>query len=210
MAGAADKLTANAVLALGCRAVEEAEEPLAECRVELAARANSGAFPRAEELYSRWLRLPVNFLWDEEGSIVDPYATTRRSSCISEALSTKGPGGDMALRRLRHSFFPSRTATSSGDVVSSHQKKCPAESLRNGGAKYAVVGGGSLPGYSVPSAELVVPITSPGRAAAQLRMGQPPVFCRMEDGALVFDLRTVPPASDDRLARAIRYVLEQA
>src|SRR2546423_597921 len=41
MAGAADKLTANAVLALGCRAVEEAEEPLAECRVELAARAVS-------------------------------------------------------------------------------------------------------------------------------------------------------------------------
>jgi len=41
-------------------------------------------------------------------------------------------------------------------------------------------------------------------------MGQPPVFCRMEDGALVFDLRTVPPASDDRLARAIRYVLQQA
>ena len=74
----------------------------------------------------------------------------------------------------------------------------------------AVAGGGALPGYALPSAELVVPAASPGRVAARLRLGQPPVFCRMEDGGLVFDLRTVPPESDDRLARAIRYVLEQA
>ena len=73
----------------------------------------------------------------------------------------------------------------------------------------AVAGGGSLPGYALPSAELVVPSAAPGSAAAKLRLGQPPVFCRMEEGALVFDLRTVPPGSDDRLARAIRYVLEQ-
>jgi L-seryl-tRNA(Ser) seleniumtransferase len=74
----------------------------------------------------------------------------------------------------------------------------------------AVAGGGSLPGYAVPSAELVVPAASPAQAAARLRQGQPPVFCRMDDGALVFDLRTVPPASDDRLARAIRYAMQQA
>jgi hypothetical protein len=35
------------------------------------------------------------------------------------------------------------------------------------------------------------------------------VFCRVDDGALVFDLRTVPPQDDDRLIRAIRYVLQQ-
>jgi hypothetical protein len=35
------------------------------------------------------------------------------------------------------------------------------------------------------------------------------VFCRIEDGALVFDLRTVPAADDDRLARAVRYALQQ-
>jgi L-seryl-tRNA(Ser) seleniumtransferase len=74
----------------------------------------------------------------------------------------------------------------------------------------AVAGGGSLPGYAVPSAELVVPAASPAQAAARLRQGQPPVFCRMDDGALVFDLRTVPPESDDRLARAIRYAMQQA
>ena len=74
----------------------------------------------------------------------------------------------------------------------------------------AVAGGGSLPGYAIPSAELVVRVTSPDAAAAMLRLGRPSVFCRVDDGALAFDLRTVPPEDDDRLARAIRYVLEQS
>jgi len=44
--------------------------------------------------------------------------------------------------------------------------------------------------------------------AARLRVGRPPVFCRVDAGALVFDLRTVPPEHDERLARAIRYALQ--
>lgn len=38
-----------------------------------AARANDRAFPRSDDLYGSWIRLPVNFLWDEEGQIVQPY-----------------------------------------------------------------------------------------------------------------------------------------
>jgi L-seryl-tRNA(Ser) seleniumtransferase len=74
----------------------------------------------------------------------------------------------------------------------------------------AVAGGGSLPGYAIPSAELVIRVASPDQVAAQLRLGRPSVFCRVDDGAIVFDLRTVRPEDDDRLARAIRYVLEQS
>ena len=74
----------------------------------------------------------------------------------------------------------------------------------------AVVGGGSLPGYGIPSAELVLPLASAGQVAARLRLGRPPVFCRIEDASLVFDLRTVPQEDDDRLLRAIRYALEQS
>jgi L-seryl-tRNA(Ser) seleniumtransferase len=73
----------------------------------------------------------------------------------------------------------------------------------------AVMGGGSLPGYAIPSAELVLGTGSPNRLAARLRLGRPPVFCRLEDGSLVFNLRSVPPEDDDRLLRAIRYALEQ-
>jgi L-seryl-tRNA(Ser) seleniumtransferase len=74
----------------------------------------------------------------------------------------------------------------------------------------AAPGGGSLPGYAIPSAQLIVPSSSPDRVAARLRLGRPPVFCRVDEGALVFDLRTVPPSDDDRLLRAIRYALQQS
>jgi L-seryl-tRNA(Ser) seleniumtransferase len=76
-------------------------------------------------------------------------------------------------------------------------------------AAEAVAGGGSLPGYAIPSAALVLHVPSADEAAAKLRLGRPSVFCRVDDGTLVFDLRTVRPEDDDRLARAIRYVLEQ-
>jgi L-seryl-tRNA(Ser) seleniumtransferase len=74
----------------------------------------------------------------------------------------------------------------------------------------AVAGGGSLPGWVVPSAELVLPVPSPRQVLARLRQGRPPVFCRLEDASLVFDMRTVPRELDDRLLRAIRYALEQS
>jgi L-seryl-tRNA(Ser) seleniumtransferase len=76
-------------------------------------------------------------------------------------------------------------------------------------ASEAVAGGGSLPGHAIPSAELVLPVPSPTRVAARLRIGQPAVFCRLVDGALVFDLRAVPAHRDDDLIRAIRYALQQ-
>lgn len=39
-----------------------------------AARANNRPFARADSLYDSWIRLPVNYLWDDEGQIVQPYA----------------------------------------------------------------------------------------------------------------------------------------
>lgn len=35
---------------------------------------NARSYPHAQCLYGRWIRLPVNFLWDDEGAIVAPYA----------------------------------------------------------------------------------------------------------------------------------------
>lgn len=74
----------------------------------------------------------------------------------------------------------------------------------------AAAGGGSLPGYVIDSQ--VVRLDSIPHAeevAARLRLGSPPVFCRLEEGALVFDLRTVEPRDDGRLVRAVRYALSQ-
>ena len=73
----------------------------------------------------------------------------------------------------------------------------------------AFVGGGSLPGYGVPSWAVHVAVLRAQSIAARLRTGNPSVFCRVEDDMLAFDLRTVPPEEDERLLRAIRYALEQ-
>ena len=72
-----------------------------------------------------------------------------------------------------------------------------------------VAGGGSLPGYSVPSYAVKLPADRPEDLAARLRVGNPPVFCRVEDHAVLFDIRTVEPDEDARLARAIEYALSQ-
>jgi L-seryl-tRNA(Ser) seleniumtransferase len=77
------------------------------------------------------------------------------------------------------------------------------------GAGESVAGGGSVPGYGIPSVVIRLPADRPERLASRLRMGTPPVFCRVEDGALVFDLRTIGPEDDPRLARAIRYAREE-
>jgi L-seryl-tRNA(Ser) seleniumtransferase len=73
----------------------------------------------------------------------------------------------------------------------------------------AVVGGGSVPGHALPSWAVILPADRPEVLAARLRVGNPSVFCRVEEGTLWFDLRTVPPQDDHRLARAVRYALSQ-
>ncbi len=65
------------------------------------------------------------------------------------------------------------------------------------------VGGGSLPGQTLPSSGVAVPVRSASRAAAALRRGEPRILARVEDGELVFDLRTVARVHDGDLVRAI-------
>jgi L-seryl-tRNA(Ser) seleniumtransferase len=67
----------------------------------------------------------------------------------------------------------------------------------------SAIGGGSLPGQTLPSAGLAVRAASPHRAAAALRRGPGRVLARIEDGALVCDLRTVEPDDDALLARRL-------
>jgi L-seryl-tRNA(Ser) seleniumtransferase len=73
----------------------------------------------------------------------------------------------------------------------------------------SAAGGGSLPGYGIPSHLVRVEVPHPERLAARLRIGNPSVFCRVEEGALLFDLRAVDPEDDDRLLRAVHYALSQ-
>jgi len=67
----------------------------------------------------------------------------------------------------------------------------------------ATVGGGALPGETLPSFGLAVGARSAERLLAALRGGDPAVLGRIEDGRVVLDLRTVDPRADDELAAAL-------
>jgi L-seryl-tRNA(Ser) seleniumtransferase len=74
----------------------------------------------------------------------------------------------------------------------------------------SAVGGGSLPGETLPSAGVALP---PGERGAEaiagaLRAGEPAVAARIADDRLLFDLRTVPPGEDAALGAAIRRACE--
>jgi L-seryl-tRNA(Ser) seleniumtransferase len=71
----------------------------------------------------------------------------------------------------------------------------------------STVGGGSLPGETLPSWGLAIVGGSAARLAAALRMGDPPIVARIDDGRVLFDLRTVDRAHDEALARAIAAAL---
>lgn len=68
-------------------------------------------------------------------------------------------------------------------------------------------GGGSLPGQTLPSVAMVLGPSRPGgrieELAHGLRTGTPGVFGRIEDEALLLDLRTVGPHDDESLRDAI-------
>jgi L-seryl-tRNA(Ser) seleniumtransferase len=84
-----------------------------------------------------------------------------------------------------------------GDLEGAHVRKCES-----------VVGGGSMPGTSMPSWGVALKTVDPTVFAARLRAGTPSVFCRVEADAVVFDVRTVLPDQLPDLTRAIQYALE--
>jgi len=78
----------------------------------------------------------------------------------------------------------------------------------------STVGGGSLPGQTLPTKLVALPLPHPDRAAAALRAADPPVIARIEQDRLVLDPRTVLAEEDQELLRAVtkvaRYMQEIA
>jgi len=71
----------------------------------------------------------------------------------------------------------------------------------------ATMGGGSLPGETLPSFGLALAARSADRLLSALRGTDPAVVGRIEDGRVVLDLRTVDPMTDDDLASALASAL---
>ncbi len=71
----------------------------------------------------------------------------------------------------------------------------------------STVGGGSLPGETLPTWLLAIDAGGAQALAARLRAGAPPVVARIEDGRVVIDPRTLLPGQEEPLARALRVAL---
>ena len=77
-------------------------------------------------------------------------------------------------------------------------------------ATRATIGGGSLPGETLPSVALRVRHGSASRLAERLRRSDPCVIGRIEDGAVLLDLRTVDPLTDEALVSAVAKAIGSA
>jgi L-seryl-tRNA(Ser) seleniumtransferase len=77
-------------------------------------------------------------------------------------------------------------------------------------ASLSAVGGGTLPGVTLPTFVLALPPGNPDRDAAGLRRADPPVVARIEEDRVVLDPRTVLPGEDQWLLQAVRGVLAAA
>jgi L-seryl-tRNA(Ser) seleniumtransferase len=67
----------------------------------------------------------------------------------------------------------------------------------------STIGGGSLPGETLPTFLLALPIPSPDEMAARLRQADPPLICRIQRDHLVFDPRTVLAEQETALLEII-------
>ncbi len=74
-------------------------------------------------------------------------------------------------------------------------------------AGQSTVGGGSLPGETLPTTLLALPVRSPNRFQKRLRELQPPIIARLEADRVVLDPRTVLPEEEDSLLDGLQTAL---
>ena len=67
----------------------------------------------------------------------------------------------------------------------------------------SVIGGGSTPQQPLPTWLIAIESEDPVEIERNLRQNDPPIIARIEDDRLLIDLRTVFPAEEEPLARAI-------
>jgi L-seryl-tRNA(Ser) seleniumtransferase len=72
----------------------------------------------------------------------------------------------------------------------------------------STVGGGSLPGETLPTRVVALRVAAPDGLARRLRTGDPPVVGRIEGGQFILDPRTVLPGEGEDLLSALEEALE--
>lgn len=69
---------------------------------------------------------------------------------------------------------------------------------------WSTVGGGSLPGETLPTYLVAIHVDAPQELAKRLRLGTPSVLGRIEKDSFVLDLRTVLPGEEVGLRKALQ------
>jgi L-seryl-tRNA(Ser) seleniumtransferase len=72
----------------------------------------------------------------------------------------------------------------------------------------STVGGGSLPGATLPTALLALDVSQPDAFTTELRRADTPVIARIADGRVLFDPRTVLPGQDALLLEILQTILK--
>ncbi len=71
----------------------------------------------------------------------------------------------------------------------------------------STVGGGSLPGETLPTCLFALKVKSPAKFAAQLREANPPIIARVQEDLLLLDPRTVLPWQEETLLTSLQTIL---
>lgn len=72
---------------------------------------------------------------------------------------------------------------------------------------HSTIGGGSLPGETLPTFVLALKLPHPNQVMAALRRANPPIIARLEDDAILLDPRTVLPEEEGALLVELKNVL---
>ncbi len=71
----------------------------------------------------------------------------------------------------------------------------------------STVGGGSLPGETLPTCLLALRVKSPAKFATRLREANPPIIARVQEDLLLLDPRTVLPWQEESLLTSLQTIL---
>ncbi len=70
------------------------------------------------------------------------------------------------------------------------------------------MGGGSLPGETLPTHLLRLKVTSVDQTLAQMRTAHPPIIARAQEGLILLDPRTVLPEQEGPLLEQLANILK--
>jgi L-seryl-tRNA(Ser) seleniumtransferase len=129
---------------------------------------------------------------------VDKLTYAALEATLGEIVAGRAPETVPVMMMIR--LTPEAIARRAESVVSRLRSAGVATDLLDG---HSTIGGGSVPGSTLPTRLIAISQRTPDILEAALRRGVPPVIARIEDGRVVLDLRTIPPAQDGLLADVV-------